>query len=52
MKRRLQMRDDAWFKQKIRELADELRELPPDRQDVFVDALDADGAIAESERVQ
>lgn len=42
MKRRPPMRDDAWFQQKIRELADALRELPRDRQDAFVDALDAD----------
>ena len=52
MKRRPPMRDDEWFKQKIRELADALRELPRDRQDAFVDALDAQRATDESERVQ
>lgn len=43
--------NEEWFRQKIRELADALRDLPIDRQEAAADALE-DGELEDKEREQ
>jgi len=53
MTRRPPARDDEWFRRKIRELGNALRELPRDRQEAAIDELEEGDLTPDAnERVQ